>query len=91
MQEGGKTAEFRFYEELNDMLPPERRGRSFVYAFCGGPAIKDVIEAIGVPHTEVDLIEFLRCEACGRVYWKGSHFARMEAELRKLTTLGTDS
>ena len=254
MQEGGKTAEFRFYEELNDILPPERRGRSFVYAFCGGPAIKDVIEAIGVPHTEVDLIlvngvsvafdyrlqaedrvsvypvfesfdispvtrlrpqplrepkfvcdvqlgklarrlrllgfdvayrnsatdpevvetalaeqriiltqdrgmlklkqvthgylvrsphiheqvmevlkrfdllsridpfsrcarcnglirvvnkadireelprrtrenfhEFLRCEACGRVYWKGSHFARMEAELRKLTTLGTDS
>ena len=56
MQEGGKTAEFRFYEELNDVLPAERRKRSFVYAFCGGPAIKDVIEAIGVPHTEVDLI-----------------------------------
>jgi hypothetical protein len=48
MQEGGKTAEFRFYEELNDVLPAERRGRSFVYAFCGSPAIKDVIEAIGV-------------------------------------------
>jgi hypothetical protein len=56
MQEGDKTAEFRFYEELNDLLPAERRQRSFVCAFCDDPAIKDVIEAIGVPHTEVDLI-----------------------------------
>jgi uncharacterized protein with PIN domain len=51
-----KTAEFRFYEELNDLLPAERRKRTFLYDFCGEPAVKDVIEAIGVPHTEVDLI-----------------------------------
>lgn len=50
------SAEFRFYEELNDVLSPERRKRPFCYAFCGEPAIKDAIEAIGVPHTEVDLI-----------------------------------
>jgi len=56
MQEGGQTAEFRFYEELNDVLPAERRKRSFAYAFHGTPAVKDAIEAIGVPHTEVDLI-----------------------------------
>lgn len=49
-------AEFRFYEELNTFLPPERRKTTFAYAFQGHPAVKDAIEALGVPHTEVDLI-----------------------------------
>ena len=48
--------EFRFYEELNDFLATARRGRAFCYRFDGTPAVKDAIEAIGVPHTEVDLI-----------------------------------
>ena len=48
--------EFRFYEELNDFLAPARRRHAFAYRFRGSPAIKDAIEAIGVPHTEVDLI-----------------------------------
>ena len=47
---------FRFYEELNDFLPPSRRKRDFRYRLKGHPSIKDTIEAIGVPHTEVDLI-----------------------------------
>ncbi len=49
-------AEFRFYEELNDFLPRERRKRSIAYGFKGCPGIKDPIEALGVPHTEVELI-----------------------------------
>jgi len=49
-------AEFRFYEELNDFLPAENRKRSFPYRFRGTPSVKDTIEAIGVPHTEVDLV-----------------------------------
>ncbi|WP_457097319.1 Mut7-C RNAse domain-containing protein [Lysobacter sp. P5_B9] len=48
--------EFRFYEELGDFLPPERRRCSFIHEFYGTPAVKDRIEALGVPHTEVDLI-----------------------------------
>ena len=56
MQESSSAAEFRFYEELNDVLPAEHRKRPFVYTFRGSPTIKYVIEAIGVPHTEVDLI-----------------------------------
>lgn len=47
---------FRFYAELNDFLPAEKRRRSFSYFFNGNPSIKDAIEAQGVPHTEVDLI-----------------------------------
>jgi uncharacterized protein with PIN domain len=51
-----KEATFRFYEELNDFLPQTRRKASFSYRFSGSPSIKDAIEAVGVPHTEVDLI-----------------------------------
>jgi hypothetical protein len=50
------VADFRFYEELNDFLRPELRKRTFSHAFNGTPAVKDVIEAIGVPHAEVDLV-----------------------------------
>ncbi len=49
-------AAVRFYAELNDLLPPARRGRAFRHRFGGRPAVKDTIEALGVPHTEVDLI-----------------------------------
>jgi uncharacterized protein with PIN domain len=49
-------AHFRFYEELNDFLPEQRRKRDFAQPFRGSPAIKDTIEAVGVPHTEIDLI-----------------------------------
>jgi len=50
------TAEFRFYEELNDFLPPEQRKQTLRYRFSGQPGIKDPIEVFGVPHTEVELI-----------------------------------
>jgi len=50
------TAEFRFYAELNDFLPPEQRNRTMCYRFRGHPGIKDPIEVFGVAHTEVDLI-----------------------------------
>jgi uncharacterized protein len=49
-------AEFRFYEELNDFLPPEQRKQTIDYRFIGHPGIKDPIEVFGVPHTEVEMI-----------------------------------
>lgn len=51
-----KTAEFRFYEELSDFLPLDERKVSFPYHFSGTPSVKDAVEAIGVPHTEIELI-----------------------------------
>lgn len=51
-----KRAHIRFYAELNDLLPPPRRGEGFVHTFEIAASVKDVIEALGVPHTEVDLI-----------------------------------
>jgi hypothetical protein len=51
-----RSAEFRFYEELNDFLPAARRKVGFMQHFHGTPAVRDVIQAIGVPHTAVDLV-----------------------------------
>lgn len=49
-------ATFRFYGELNSFLAPARRGGS-VDAVCARAATtKHMIEALGVPHTEVELI-----------------------------------
>ncbi len=48
--------EIRFYAELNDFLRPECRQRAFRHGFRGTPSVKDTIEAIGIPHTEVDVI-----------------------------------
>ena len=49
-------AEFRFYEELNDFLRPSLRKKPFIHYFRNNPTVKDTIEALGVPHVEVDLI-----------------------------------
>ena len=50
------TASFRFYEELNDFLPRERRRREFSAPCARAATTKHMIEALGVPHTEVELI-----------------------------------
>jgi uncharacterized protein with PIN domain len=47
---------FRFQAELNDLLPRDRRETEFVHHFHDRTSIKDVVESLGVPHTEVDLI-----------------------------------
>jgi len=47
---------FRFYAELNDMLPPERRTAAFPHAVFLPASVKDVIESFGVPHKEVGLM-----------------------------------
>jgi uncharacterized protein len=51
-----KRVHFRFYAELNDFLPQGRRFRTFTHTFEMPTTVKDMIEGLGVPHTEVDLI-----------------------------------
>ena len=50
------VAQFRFYEELNDFLPAQRRKTDFTHTFTRRASVKDMIESFGVPHTEVELI-----------------------------------
>ena len=46
----------RFYGELNDFLQPGQKQMAFRHCFYGQPSVKDLIESLGVPHTEVDLL-----------------------------------
>jgi hypothetical protein len=50
------TINLRFYAELNSFLPPGRRQTAFSFSFAKNSAVKHVIESLGIPHTEVDLI-----------------------------------
>lgn len=52
-----KTATFRFYGDLNDFLPADDRQADVSYRFWGQPAVKDAIEALGVPHPEVFYVQ----------------------------------
>jgi len=51
-----QSAFFRFYAELNDLLPLHHRFRTFAHPCDGQSTVKDLIESLGVPHTEVDLV-----------------------------------
>jgi len=48
--------QIRFYEELNDFLPTEKKKKRFIHNYIDRTTVKDLIESLGVPHTEVDLI-----------------------------------
>lgn len=46
----------RFYAELNDFIPAERRWRDWPLSCDPQVPVRHLIEACGVPHTEVELI-----------------------------------
>jgi hypothetical protein len=46
----------RFYEELNDHLPPEMQKVDCTLSFPQPIAVKEAIESMGVPYDGVDLI-----------------------------------
>ena len=49
-------ATFRFYAELNDFVAPARRSGPFECDVPPAASAKHMIEALGVPHTEVELV-----------------------------------
>lgn len=55
---------FRFYGELNDFLPSAWRQRDVAYPCAATETLKHGIEALGVPHTEVELL-LVNGEAAG--------------------------
>jgi uncharacterized protein with PIN domain/sulfur carrier protein ThiS len=50
------SATFRFYGELNDFLARARRGHAFTAPCARAATTKHMVEALGVPHTEVELV-----------------------------------
>ena len=51
-----KNVTIRVYGPLNDFLPPGRLQAAFAQAFEGHDSVKDLVEGLGIPHPEVDLI-----------------------------------
>jgi len=56
LTEPEKSAIFRFYGSLNDFLPKKFRHRNLVYHQQPDQTLKDAIEAMGIPHPEVQMI-----------------------------------
>ena len=50
------TVLIKFHAELKDFLPLKWRNTRFDYALKKTRSVKDLIESIGIPHTEVDII-----------------------------------
>ena len=46
----------RVYGSLNDFLPPQRRQIAWPHVVGRRQSVKDLIESLGVPHPEIDLI-----------------------------------
>ena len=58
-----KQASFRFYAELNELLPPVRRATSFPHRFSGSQPVTRLIEELGVPGSLVRLVLVNGCPA----------------------------
>lgn len=50
------TVTLRFYEELNDFLPGSLRKRDIEREIQPGESLKHLIESMGVPHTEIEVV-----------------------------------
>jgi hypothetical protein len=50
------TVSLRFYGELNDFLPAAQRQATLVCGLETSTSIKDLVETLGVPHPEIDLL-----------------------------------
>jgi uncharacterized protein len=51
-----KQVTVRFYGALNDFLAPERRGVEFVHTVNGPCSVKDLLESLGPPHPEMEVV-----------------------------------
>jgi len=50
------SVNIRFFGDLNDFLPEPKRQVAFDHAFTANGSVKDLVESLGVPHPEVDLV-----------------------------------
>lgn len=51
-----KQVQIKFHQTLNDFLPADKKNIYCYHQFNFDRSVKDLIESIGVPHTEIDLI-----------------------------------
>jgi uncharacterized protein with PIN domain/sulfur carrier protein ThiS len=46
----------RFFDGLDDLLAPKRRGGTIATEVAAGTTVKDLAESLGIPHTEIAVI-----------------------------------
>lgn len=72
---------FRRYDLRNRVAPYTR------CMVCNGSLVRaeksEVLEQLE-PLTRIYYEEFRRCSDCAKVYWRGSHFRRLEARMKEL-------
>ncbi len=56
MEQPKAQVTMRFHGALNDFLAPARREQTFPHLLQGTPSVKDLIESLGPPHPEVDVV-----------------------------------
>jgi uncharacterized protein with PIN domain len=56
MPQAGEAIVVRCHGALNDFLPPARRDEPVTVAFASHETIKHVVEAVGVPHPEIEAL-----------------------------------
>ncbi|WP_426756450.1 Mut7-C RNAse domain-containing protein [Myxococcus sp. Y35] len=57
MEQAKALVTMRFHGALNDFLPPSRRNQAFTHPLQGTPSVKDLIESLGPPHPEVEVVQ----------------------------------
>lgn len=57
------TATFRFHGGLSDFVARENRGKVFEFTCARAATLKNAIEALGVPHTEIGALSVNRAPA----------------------------
>lgn len=50
------SSAFYIHDELNDLLPPDKRGVPIFLQFNDDQSVKHLIESLGIPHTEIGAI-----------------------------------
>jgi hypothetical protein len=51
-----RVANLRFYEELNDFLPPDKRKRRFAHRLKPSQSVREILNDLGVPCAEVEMV-----------------------------------
>jgi uncharacterized protein with PIN domain len=77
-------------EQLREVLrayPPPDRGLFSRCLECNSllePVERDSVRKQVPPHVYREQLSFVRCPRCDQVYWRGTHFERVRAQLREI-------
>lgn len=62
-------------------------------ANCNGrvvPVDKAAVESLLPPNVREGFQEFCQCETCGKVYWQGTHFDRLQGEFQAFKSVASE-